>query len=326
MRYLTRRMVFYLAAAFFAITINFAIPRLMTGNPVQLLIARFQGRLDPRAEASLYETFGFVSGPVHEQYITYMRNLLAGNLGISVAWYPAPVSSVIATGLGWTLRLVGVATILSFTIGIMLGIFAAWRRGKFVDSVVLPISTILSSFPYFWLALLILYVFGFNLKWFPLNHAYDLHNLSEDWTNPAFLLSVVYHAFLPATTILITSVGGWMLGMRNNMINVLSEDYITMAQAKGLSDRRVMLTYAARNAILPSLTGFAMSLGFILGGALLTEIVFSYPGIGYTLLTAVNARDYPVMQAVFLMITFSVLGANLIADTAYVLLDPRARS
>lgn len=324
MRFLLRRLGFYLIALLVAVTINFLIPRMMAGDPVQIMFARFQGRMNPEAMESLYNTFGFVRGPLHEQYFAYMGALLQGNLGISVAFFPVPVSQVIGSALAWTLRLVGLATILSFIGGMLLGVVAAWRRGGFVDSVILPLTGVLNSFPYFWLAMVALYVFALHLGWFPLGQAADT-DLRQDWADPAYVLSVVRHMLLPATTIVLTSVGGWLLGMRNNMIGVLAEDYITLAQAKGLSDRRVMLTYAARNAVLPSLTGFAMSLGFILGGALLTEIVFSYPGMGFTLLNAVNTRDYPLMQGIFLIITTAVLIANLIADMAYVVLDPRAR-
>lgn len=325
MRFLLRRFGFYLIAAWVSITINFFIPRLMVGDPVQLMFARFQGRLDPNAMQSLRETFGFVQGPPLEQYITYLSNLLQGNLGISIGWFPIPVADVLSIGLGWTIRLVGFAAILAFVVGILLGIVAAWRRGRFIDSYILPITNMLASFPYFWLAMLVLYFFALNLGWFPLSHGYNL-KLEVDWTSTPFLASVIHHMILPATTIVLTSIGGWMLGMRNNMIGVLSEDYIVMAQAKGLSNRRVMFQYAARNALLPSITGFAMSLGFIVGGALLTEIVFSYPGMGFTLLTAVNSRDYPVMQGCFLFITLAVLAANLLADLVYVLLDPRVRN
>lgn len=324
MRFLMRRFSFYMVAAFVAITLNFFIPRMMTGDPVQLIFARFQGRLDPRAIDSLKATFGFVDGPLHQQYITYLGHLFQGDLGLSISNFPVPVTDVIGTSLAWTLRLIGLATILSFSIGVMLGTIAAWRRGKVVDNYVLPFLSIFGAFPYFWIAMLALYFFAFQLRWFPIGHASDV-TLRADWGDWPYVRSVLYHALLPTMTILITSIGGWMLGMRNNMIGVLAQDYIVMAQAKGLSDRRVMLVYAARNAILPSITGFAMSLGFVIGGALLTEIVFSYPGMGYTLLLAVNARDYPLMQGVFLMITFAVLVANFLADIAYVLLDPRAR-
>ncbi len=324
MRFLLRRLGFYLVAAFIAITLNFFIPRLMAGDPVTIMFARFQGRLDPRAMDSLKAAFGFVEGPIGQQYISYWQNLLQGNLGISVSQFPAPVTEVMGVGLGWTLRLAGVATIISFLAGTLLGIVAAWRRGKFADSFVLPALSLLGAFPYFFVAMLALYGFALDLGWFPLAHAYDL-NIQQDWGNGAYVLSVIQHGLLPALTIVFTAMGGWMLGMRNNMIGVLSQDFIVMAEAKGLRDRRVMLTYAARNAILPSLTGFAMSLGFVLGGALLTEIVFSYPGLGFVLLNAVNARDYPLMQGIFLLITMAVLLANLLVDVIYVILDPRAR-
>ncbi|HLU08150.1 MAG TPA: ABC transporter permease [Oceanobacillus sp.] len=325
MRFILRRIAFYAVALFIAISINFLIPRLMTGDPVQLMFARFQGRMTVEALDSLKETFGFVQGPLLEQYITYLRNLSQGNLGLSVAHFPEPVTDVLRIGLAWTLRLIGLATIISFAYGTLLGIMAAWRRGKFVDSVILPITSLLGAFPYFFLAMLVLYAFALGLGWFPLGHAANI-NIRQDWGSTEYVLSVIHHMMLPAFTIIATSIGGWMLGMRNNMIGVLAEDYITMAQAKGLSNRRIMFSYAARNAILPSITGFAMSLGFVLGGALLTEIVFSYPGMGYILLNAVNTRDYPVMQGTFLFITIAVLAANLLADIGYVFLDPRVRA
>jgi peptide/nickel transport system permease protein len=326
MRYLARRIGFYAIAAFFALTLNFVIPRLMPGDPAQLMFGRLStsGQADPRLLDSLREIFGFVEGPLHEQYFAYLTHMLQGNFGISVSQFPVPVTDVIASSLGWTIRLIGLATILSFIIGTLLGTFAAWRRGRWTDNVVLPALGILNSFPYFWIAMVALYFLAFGQGWFPMSHAYDL-DLVKDWGSPEYIASVIYHAMLPAFTIILTSIGGWMLGMRNNMIGILSQDYVVMAQAKGLSDRRVMLVYAARNALLPSLTAFGMSLGFVIGGALLTEYVFSYPGIGLTLLQAVNARDYPLMQGIFLMITFSVLIANLLIDLAYVLLDPRVR-
>jgi len=324
MRFLLRRIGFYLVAALIAITLNFLIPRLMVGDPVTLIVARFQGRLEPRSIDALKATFGFVDGPIWQQYLTYWQNLLHGQLGTSVGYFPAPVTTVMATGLSWTLRLAGMATIISFLAGTLLGIVAAWRRGRFVDSFVLPALSLFGAFPYFFVAMVALYVLAFSFGWFPINSAYD-RALQPDWGSGPFVVSVLQHAILPAITIVLTSMGGWMLGMRNNMIGILSQDFIVMAQAKGLRDRRVMLTYAARNAILPSLTGFAMSLGFVVGGALLTEIVFSYPGIGFVLLNAVNARDYPLMQGIFLMITLAVLVANLLVDVIYVRLDPRAR-
>jgi peptide/nickel transport system permease protein len=315
MRYLLRRFLFYLVAAYVAITLNFFLPRLMAGDPVQVMFGKFQGRMDPRAVESLKETFGFVDGPITVQYITYLKHLSQGNLGTSLTAFPVPVADVIGTSVLWTLRLLGTATIFAFLIGTTLGMLAAWHRG---------IASALGAFPFFFVAMLALYEFAFVQGWFPIGHAYDV-SLQKDWTDANFVRSVIEHTTLPMLTIVATALGGWMLGMRNNMIGVLAEDYITMAQAKGLSDRRVMFTYAARNAILPSLTGFAMSLGFVIGGALVVEIVFAYPGMGFTLLNAVNGRDYPLMQGIFLMITLSVLVANFLADVTYVLMDPRAR-
>lgn len=323
-KFLRRRLLFYMIAGFAAITINFLIPRLMPGDPVQLLFARFQGRLDPRSFEAIKEQFGFVDGPLIEQYLLYLKSIATFNFGPSIMGFPVPAMNIIMTSLRWTLILAGIASVMSFLLGTLLGVMAAWRRGSKIDTILLPISSILGAFPYFWIALILVYILGFQLDVFPTSHAFDTA-IKQDWSNPEFIWSVVNHMILPLFTIVLTATGGWMLGMRNNMIGVLSQDYIVMAEAKGLTDKRIMLLYAARNAILPSLTAFAMSFGFVIGGALLTEIVFSYPGMGYTLLQAVNARDYPVMQGIFLMITATVLLANFLADMSYVLLDPRAR-
>lgn len=324
MRYLFRRIGFYLIAAWASITLNFLIPRMMAGDPVQIMFARFQGRMDPRALESLYETFGFVRGPLWVQYVAYLGHLFQGDLGLSISNFPVPVLQVIATSLAWTLRLLSVALILSFSIGTLLGMVAAWNRGRFVDNFVLPASSLLNSFPYFWLAMLALYAFALGLGWFPLGHAAS-DDLSKNWRSFEYVRSVIYHSTLPALTIVLTSLGSWLVGMRSSMIGVLSQDYVVLAEAKGLTNSRVMFAYAARNAILPSVTGFAMALAFIISGQFLTEIVFSYPGMGYTLLQAVNTRDYPLMQGIFLMITFAVLVANLMVDIVYVFLDPRVR-
>jgi len=187
-----------------------------------------------------------------------------------------------------------------------------------------PVTMLLHSFPYFWLATLALYLLGFRSGWFPLRHGYD--NTLQPGLTLDFLLSVTHHLALPALTIVAVSIGGWLLGMRNSMIGVLAEDYVTMAEAKGLTMRRVMLSYAARNALLPNVTAFGMSLGFILSGSLLTEVVFSYPGMGFLLLTAVRSSDYPLIQGLFLLITAAVLTANLAVDLLYLRLDPRVRA
>lgn len=324
MRYLLRRIGFYLVALWAAVTLNFLIPRLMPGDPVLLLVAKLQGRLDPHAIDALRLQFGLdkQQGLV-TQYFNYLVDLFHGNFGISINYYPTPVSEVISTGIAWTLVLVGTSAVISFVVGTTLGAIAAWRRGTWFDTVFSPLLTFFQAIPYFWLALLLLYILGLDLKWFPLGFGYSID--LDPGFNLTFILDAAYHAILPAFTIVISSVAGWMLGMRNAMLNTLAEDYVLMAQAKGLSERRVLVTYAARNAILPNITGFAISLGFVIGGALLTEIVFSYPGIGFILLQAVQAEDFPLMQALFLVIALAVLIANFLADIFYVVLDPRVR-
>ena len=187
-----------------------------------------------------------------------------------------------------------------------------------------PLLVFVGSFPYFWLALVALFFLSFQFGWFPLRHAYS-DQLAPGW-NWTFVQSVFTHLILPAGTVVLVSIGGWALGMRNTMINILGEDYITLAEAKGLKQNQIMLHYAARNALLPNITAFGMSLGFVLSGQLIVELVFSYPGLGYQLIKAVSNLDYPLMQAIFLMITLAVLLANLLVDILYVRLDPRVRT
>jgi peptide/nickel transport system permease protein len=213
--------------------------------------------------------------------------------------------------------------VVSFTIGTLLGVVTAWWRRGWIDSWLPSTLVFLGAFPYFWLAMVALYVLGFTLGWFPLGHAYG-----DDATpafSAAFLGDVLRHAAMPVATVVLVTLGGWLLQMRNTMIAVLGSDFVNLAHAKGLRPSRVALRYAARNALLPSVTGFGMALGFVLGGSLLTEIVFSYPGQGYLLVQAVRNQDYPLMQGIFLFITMAVLGANLLVDFVYLWLDPRTR-
>ncbi|WFF05190.1 ABC transporter permease [Micromonospora sp. WMMD1076] len=323
MRFLLQRVAFYLFTAWAAITLNFFIPRMVPGDPVQSLISRNQGRISADAVASLRVLFGLDSDrSLWEQYVAYWGQLLRGDLGLSFTFFPAPVSEVIGNSLPWTVGLVGVTTIVSFLLGTALGVGAGWRRGSWIDGL-LPATTFLSSIPYFWLGLVAIALFAGPGSFFPSSGGY------EPGLVPAFdayfVPSAIQHSILPAATILVSSMSGWILSMRNMMVTVASEDYITVAHAKGLSERRVALSYAARNALLPNVSGFALSLGFIVGGTLLVEIVFSYPGLGFQLFQAVGAKDYPLMQGIFLIITISVLVANLLADVAYLLLDPRTR-
>lgn len=323
MRFFVRRGIFYVVTAWAAVTINFVIPRLMPGDPVKAIMAKSQGRLDSSAEAAIRTLFGLDENrSVWQQYLDYWNLLLHGNLGVSFTYYPTPVAEMIQQTLPWTVGLVGVATVIAFVVGTLLGTGIGWRRGTWADSL-LPISTFFSAVPYFWLGLVVIAILSVNLGWFPSSGAYD-RSMVPAFT-PEFVGSVLYYGTLPALTIVVSSIAGWILGMRNMMVTVSSEDYVTVAQAKGLSERAVVFGYAARNAILPQISSFALSLGFIVGGTLIMEMVFSYPGIGFLLYNATTNHDYTLMQGCFLVITLSVLVANIVADFVYAALDPRTR-
>jgi len=324
MSYLVRRLEFFLITLWAALTINFILPRVMPGNPAQAMLVRYHGRVSPQTIHTLEVALGLNNHqPIFQQYLQYLGNTLTGNFGTSVTFFPSSVGDVVKQGLPWTLGLVGMATIIAFALGTLLGMLSAWRRGGFLDAILPPVFIVISAFPYFWLGLIVLLVFSLTLGWFPLGFAYDITGSIElSWS---FAGQVISHGFLPALTIVITSIGGWILTMRNTMITTLAEDYVKMARAKGLSPVRIMLMYAGRNAILPNLTGFAMSLGFVISGAILVEIVFNYPGLGFTLLQAVHSEDFALMQTLFLMITLAVLVAVLAADLLTAWLDPRTR-
>ncbi|MFC0673615.1 ABC transporter permease [Brachybacterium hainanense] len=322
MRYLLKKLGLYAFIAWAALTLNFLIPRLMPGDPVRVLIASSEGAIEPEARDAIAAQFGLTDDPLPVQYLDYLRDLLHLDLGVSLSNYPVPVSEIITSAMPWTLILVGVATVVSFVLGTGLGVVLAWRRGTWSDHV-LPALTFLNAIPYFWMALILVLVLAVGLGWFPYAGAYD-RTMFPELSGP-FIGSVLYHAALPALTIVIGSFAGWVLQMRNMTVTVLGEDYVSMAEAKGLPRRMVLFSYAARNAILPSITGFALALGAVVGGSMLTEVIFNYPGLGYTLFKAVSAQDFPLMQGLFLMISLAVILANLIADAAYVLLDPRTR-
>jgi peptide/nickel transport system permease protein len=263
------------------------------------------------------------------QYLTYLGHTLSGNLGVSFSYFPATVSSLIGEALPWTLGLVGFATILAFLLGTTLGMVAAWRRGtagwkkgSIADSVLVPFGLMLGALPSFWIALILLYVVAFQFGWFPIGGGIDPGQGIASWPG---LVDLLQHAFLPAMTLTFISMGLWILLMRNNMLTVLGEDYVRFARAKGLRDRNVAYHYAARNAILPVFAQLALALGIVVGGQVFIEIVYSYPGIGYMLLQAVENEDYPLMQGIFLIFTVALLLASFLADVGYVFLDPRVR-
>jgi peptide/nickel transport system permease protein len=323
MPFILRRLAFYAVAAWVALTLNFFIPRAMPGNAVQGIMAKFPD-LQPSAYKALEAMLGVGHpGSLLNQYGNYLVDVFHFNFGTDVANYPASVSSLLVQTIPWTLVLVGTATVIAFVIGTGLGIAAGWRHGGWADRW-LPGLMFLQAIPYFFLALVLLELLAVKGHVFPLAQGYN-GQLVPGW-HWDFIGSAIDHSLLPALTIVLTSVAGWMLQMRNVMITTIGEDYVVAAQAKGLSSRRVVFTYAARNAILPQLQGFGLALGFVVQGALVMEIVFSYPGVGLLLLDAVTSTDYPLMQAIFLVITFTVLLANLIVDVVIVFIDPRVRA
>jgi peptide/nickel transport system permease protein len=302
----------------------------MPGDPVSAMSARLShgGRVaDPAQLRQVLAQFGFDPHKnIAQQYVEYLRDMVTGHWGVSIGGtLGEPVTTMIRQALPWTLGLVGVTTILAFILGTLIGIVAGWRRGGLLDSVVPPVFVVTSALPYFWVALLFIVLFANGPHaLLPNDNNFDL-GLQPGW-NLAFMGSVLKHAILPASTILITAIGGWILTMRNNMITTLAEDYVRMGRAKGLSNRRVMMGYAARNAFLPNLSGFAMSLGFVIAGTILVEYVFNYPGLGHMFYSATISTDYPLLQALFLLVTLAVLICVLLCDFAVFLLDPRART
>jgi peptide/nickel transport system permease protein len=324
MRYILRRLGFYLAALAVAIAINFFLPRLLPGDPATIILGTSAGKLSPDSINVVRAALGLSDAPLTQQFVTYLSHLIKGDFGISYTYYPAPVTKVIGTGLIWTLLLGSVSLTFSFILGNLIGIIGSWRRGGLIDSILPPVLILIGSFPAFFLALALLYFFGVELNLLPIGHAYNTR-LHLGFTLP-FIKSVLQHMVLPATTSVLLSIGGWALGMRNVMVGVLSDDYVTMAEAKGLKQRRIMFKYAARNALLPGVTGFGIALGAVLSGQILIETVFSYPGLGFLLINAVNGRDYPLMQGLFMIITVAILGANFLVDILYTRLDPRVRA
>ena len=323
MPFIARRLVFYVVTAWVALTVNFFIPRAIPGNAVQSVMSKFPN-LQPSAYKALEALLGVGhAGSIWSQYGNYLVDVAHFNLGTDVSQYPAQVSTILGQTLPWTLTLIGTATVIAFLVGTGLGILAGWRYGGGLDRV-LPGLMFLQAIPYFFFALILLELFASKTHVFPIGQGYS-EGLIPGW-HWDFISSAVYHSLLPAITIVLTSIAGWMLQMRNVMITTVGEDYVIAAQAKGLPNRRVIYTYAARNALLPQLQGFGLALGFVVSGALVMEIVFSYPGVGYALLNAVSGHDYPMMQAIFLFITFAVLIANLIVDLLIVAIDPRARA
>ncbi len=325
MKYFARKVGFFVLTLWAVVTLNFFIPRMQPGDPAEIMVQQLAGKnaqLNVAQVQAMRDMLGAPTGSLWSQYLAYLNQLLHGNFGVSYNYFPFSVTEVIGRAFWWTVVLVTVVQVLSFAIGILLGIFAAWKRNGRFDTAVTVSSTFIGTLQPFWIALLLIYGLGYTLGWFPTSGGYE--KSTPGW-NGAFLYDAFSHAFLPALTLLIVTPIGWILGMRNTMIMNLNEDYIRLARAKGLPDKTIAVRYAARNAMLPSVTGFAMALGAVLGGTILVETVFDYPGLGRLMGEAVGIKDYPLLQALMLLTAVATLVANLVADLLYGVLDPRAR-
>jgi peptide/nickel transport system permease protein len=320
-RYLTRRIGLFLVTLWAALTVNFIIPRVMPGNEAQAVLGSFRS-VNPAALHALEIQFGVnVHQNILVSYFDYLRNIFTGQFGVTAQG--VPVMSEILSKLPWTLGLVGVTTVIAFVIGTLAGVASAWRRGGRLDGILPPALFIVSTVPVFFVGLLLIYVFAVKLNWLPLSGNYGVGAVPS--LSFSFIGDVLKHALLPGLSLVIVTAGLWVYSMRNNMITTISEDYVKTGRAKGLANRRVMFDYAARNAILPNLTGFAMQLGYVLGGAIVVEYLFSYPGLGYLFYTATTDHDLPLMQGLFLFYTLAVLVCVLVADLLTAVLDPRTR-
>jgi peptide/nickel transport system permease protein len=320
-RYFGRKLAIYALTFWVAATIDWMIPRFMPGDPVQTLLSRYQ--IPPEAVADMIAYYNGLFGldkPLPEQYLNFWLALFQGDLGRSVWLGGAPVVDVIMAAVPFTLALLIPAILLSWWAGNHFGAFAA--RRKILDDAVLPVGYILTAMPYMWLAILVAWIFGFVLGWFPLSGGYSF--ALEPSLSLTFFGSLLSHWIMPFASLFLVMFGGWAIGMRNMIIYELDADYSRYLGALGAPSRLVR-KYAFRNAVLPQVTGLALALGVIVAGALVTEIVFSYPGVGKLLLSAVQTKDYFLLQGIFLFVIIGVLVANFIVDIAYVVVDPRTR-
>ena len=320
-RYLGRKVAIYVVTFFVAVTIDWAIPRFMPGDPVSALISRMQTQPQGQEALSGYyvEAFG-LDVPIWEQYLNFWAALLHGDLGLSILHYPTPVWDLIWGALPYTLALLVPAVLLSFWAGNKVGALAA--RRKSLDNTVLPVGYVLTATPQMWLGIVLVWLLAVTFTFFPVSGAYSLAQ-QPTWSLE-FAASFLYHWILPFSALFLVAFGGWAIGMRNMIIYELESDYANYLAALG-APRRLVRKYAYRNALLPQVTGLALALGAVVAGAIVVEIVFSYPGLGSLTLSAIQNRDYFLIQGIFLFLITGVLIANFIIDIAYVFIDPRTR-
>lgn len=303
-----------------ALTLNFFLPRAMPGSPLRFLAGEDVGMLAPAQLDEIRARYG-LDRSLPAQYATYLGNVVRGEWGFSYQ-LGKPVSTAIAERVPWTLLLVGSSLVVATLFGVLVGAIAAWRRGRPFDTATLTGAIVVDSLPTFWIGMLFIAVFAVELRWLPIFGAVTPWGPKAGWP---YVADVLRHLVLPATTLTLASLSGTFLVMRYAMLDALGQDYVRTARSKGMSERRVLLKHAARNALLPVSTVVFLNLGFLVGGATVIETVFSYPGIGTLLYQAVLNRDYPVLQGAFLMLTVSVILANVLSDAVYPLLDPRVR-
>ncbi|MFB4292590.1 ABC transporter permease [Nonomuraea sp. ATR24] len=322
-QYFGRKLLIYGLTFVVAVTVNWMIPRFMPGDPVASMLARARVSQPAAVEAMrTYYTnlFGF-DQPIWQQYLNFWGALFQGDFGISIWVFPTPVADVILGAVPYTLGLMIPAVLLSYWIGNRLGAFAA--RRKLLDNTVLPVGYVLTAMPYMWLAVILAWGLGVTAGWFPVAGGYSFA-LQPSWSW-AFLVNLLHHWTLPFLSLFIVALGGWAIGMRNMIIYELESDYSNYLAALG-APTRLIRRYAFRNAILPQITGLALQLGVLVAGALVTEIVFSYPGLGSLILKAIQNQDFFLLQGTFMFIVIGVLLANFIIDIVYVIVDPRTRA
>ncbi len=325
--YILRKGLFIIATFFAFLLVIFALPRAIPGNPVAALLTQIfqQAQANPDTVKAVYrkfmEEFGLYK-PLHEQLFDFLSRLMVGDLGTSIAFYPRKVADLVASYLPWTLGLLIPAILVAWVLGNLLGAWAAYRRRTRVDNALLPVFLVLSQVPYYWLAMILLYTFAVTARIFPVAGAYP--PAMQPSLTPAFILAMLHHYTLPFLSIVVVAIGGWAIGMRVLVIYELRSDYVEYSELLGLSDKKI-LGYVFRNSILPQITGLALSMGTVMGGALITELVFSYPGTGYLLFRALSTLDYPLIQGTFIILVSTLLAANLIVDILYAYIDPRIR-
>jgi peptide/nickel transport system permease protein len=327
--YLAERVVIFVATVVISVSVVFFVPRLVPGDPLGALLANMAtaggGGSSSEALAAEYrERFG-LDESVGRQYVSYLRELAQGNLGYSIAIFPTRVSTLLGNAIPWTVGLLGVTTMISWVLGSLLGAVVGWSGGRvrWLQGLV-PVALVLYTTPYYILAIVLVFLFAFRWPIFPLSGAYSA-GTNPEWSL-AFVADVIRHGALPALSIVLVSLGWWFLSMRSLIVSEQGQDYILWAEAKGLPRRRIFWAYAFRNALLPQTTGLALSLGHIVGGALITEAIFAYPGLGFLIYNAIKGLDFPVIQGSILLLVFSVAVANFALDLAYPLIDPRIRA